>query len=69
LGLAVHVLEVRTASELEPVFAAAVREGLQGVHVSLSPLFYANTTQVTALAARTGLPAVYGFESSRRWVA
>src|SRR5262249_13919765 len=49
------------AEEFEPAFAAAVREGLQGLHVSPSPLFYANRTQVTAIAARAGLPAVYGF--------
>jgi putative ABC transport system substrate-binding protein len=61
LGLAVRVLDVRTAAEFEPAFAAAVREGLQGLHVSHSPLFYANRTQVTAIAARAGLPAVYGF--------
>ena len=61
LGLAVRVLDVRAAVEFEPALAAAVREGLQGLHVSLSPLFYANRTQVTAIAARAGLPAVYGF--------
>src|SRR5215467_13951208 len=49
LGLAVRVLDVRAAAELEPAFAAAVREELQGLHVSLSPLFYANRTQVTAI--------------------
>jgi putative tryptophan/tyrosine transport system substrate-binding protein len=58
LGLAVRVLDVRAAVEFEPALAAAVREGLQGLHVSLSPLFYANRTQVTAIAARAGLPAV-----------
>jgi len=61
LGLAVRVLDVRTAAEFEAAFAAAVREELQGLHVSQSPLFYANRTQVTAIAARAGLPAVYGF--------
>ena len=61
LGLAVRVLDVRSAAEVEPSFAAAVREGLQGLHVSQSPLFLANHAQVTAMAARAGLPAVYGF--------
>jgi putative ABC transport system substrate-binding protein len=60
LGLTVRVLDVR-AAEFEPALAAAVREGLQGLHVSQSPLFYANRTQVTAIAARAGLPAIYGF--------
>src|SRR6266487_3096728 len=61
LGLAVRVLDVRAAAEFEPAFAAAVREGLQGLHVSHSPLFYANRTQVTAMAAQAGLPTIYGF--------
>ncbi len=61
LGLTVRVLDVRAAAEFEPALAAAVREGLQGLHVSQSPLFYANRTQVTAIAARAGLPAIYGF--------
>jgi putative ABC transport system substrate-binding protein len=61
LGLAVRVLDVRSAAEVEPSFAAAVREGLQGLHVSQSPLFLVNRAQVTAMAARAGLPAVYGF--------
>jgi putative tryptophan/tyrosine transport system substrate-binding protein len=61
LGLAVRVLDVRVVAELEPAFAAAGREGLQGLHVSQGPLFNANRAQVTAMAARTGLPSVYGF--------
>ena len=61
LGLAVRVLDVRSAAEVEPSFAAAVHEGLQGLHVSQSSLFNANRAQVTAMAARAGLPAVYGF--------
>ena len=61
LGLAVRVLDVRSAAELEPGFATAVREGLQGLHVSQTPLFNANRAQVTAMAARAGLPAIYGF--------
>ena len=61
LGLAVRVLNVRAAVEIEPSVAAAVGEGLQGLHVSQGPLFNANRAQVTAMAARAGLPAVYGF--------
>src|SRR5262245_29173882 len=65
LGLTVRVLDVRAAEEFEPAFAAAVREGLQGLHVSKSPLFYANRTQVTAIAARRGCPRSTVSESSR----
>jgi putative ABC transport system substrate-binding protein len=61
LGLTVRVLEVRTAAEFEPAFAAAAREGLEGLHVSQTPLFNSRRAEVTALAARARLPAIYGF--------
>jgi len=61
LGLVVRVLDVRTASELDAAFADAVREGLQGLDISAAPLFNANRAEVTALAARARLPAIYGF--------
>jgi putative ABC transport system substrate-binding protein len=61
LGLAVRVLEVRTAAEFEPAFAAAAREGVEGLHVSQVPLFNSRRAEVTALAARTRLPAIYSF--------
>ena len=60
LGLAVRVLDVRAVVEFEPALAAAVREGLQGLHVSLSPLFYANRTQVTAIVASPATAAMRG---------
>src|SRR5262245_29778881 len=59
LGLAVRVLDVRTAAEFEAAFAAAVREELQGLHVSQSPVFCGNRTQVAAIAARAALPTSY----------
>jgi putative ABC transport system substrate-binding protein len=61
LGLVVRVLEMRTAAEFEPAFATAMRESLQGLHVSQGPLFNTSRAEVTALAARTRLPAIYGF--------
>jgi putative tryptophan/tyrosine transport system substrate-binding protein len=61
LGLTVRVLEVRTAAEFEPAFAAAAREGLEGLHVSQVPLFNSRRAEVTALAARARLPAIYSF--------
>jgi putative tryptophan/tyrosine transport system substrate-binding protein len=61
LGLTVRVLEVRTAVEFEPAFAAAAREGLEGLHVSQVPLFNSRRAEVTALAARARLPAIYSF--------
>jgi putative ABC transport system substrate-binding protein len=61
LGLAVQVLEVRRASEFEAVFATATQAGLQGLHISHAPLFTNARTQLTAIAARSHIPAVYGF--------
>ena len=61
LSLVARVVHVRAAVEFEPVIAAAVREGVQGLYVSLSPLFYTNRAQITAIAARAGLPSIYGF--------
>jgi putative tryptophan/tyrosine transport system substrate-binding protein len=63
LGLVVRVLEVRTPAEIEPAFATAAREGLHGLHVSQVPLFNTRPAEVTALAARTRLPAIYGFRA------
>jgi putative ABC transport system substrate-binding protein len=61
LGLTLRVFEVRTADQLEMAFAAAVGERLEGLHISQSPLFNVNRAQVTAMAARARLPAIYGF--------
>ena len=61
LGLAVRVIDVRAAAEFEAAFATAVREGLDGLHITSSPLFNTNRAQVAALAARARLPAVYRF--------
>jgi ABC-type uncharacterized transport system substrate-binding protein len=61
LGLAVRVLEVREAAELETAFATAEREGLQALHVSQAPLFNTYRSEIAAKALRARLPAVYGF--------
>jgi putative ABC transport system substrate-binding protein len=61
LGLNFVVFEARAPAELEAVFAAAARDGMQALFVSQSPLFYANRAQVTAMAERVRLPASYGF--------
>jgi putative tryptophan/tyrosine transport system substrate-binding protein len=61
LGLAVRILEARSAADFDSVFANAVREGLQGLHVSQDLLFNNHRAQIAALAARARLPAVYAF--------
>jgi putative ABC transport system substrate-binding protein len=66
LGLAVRVLEVRTAAEFEPAFAAAAREGLQGLHVSQVPLFNSSRTEVITIALSYALTSEPGKGSNRR---
>jgi putative ABC transport system substrate-binding protein len=61
LDLTLRVLEVREPSEFEAAFAIAVREKMQGLCVSTSPLFVSHRTELAALAARARLPAVYAF--------
>jgi putative ABC transport system substrate-binding protein len=61
LGVDFVVFEARALAELEAVFAASARDGMQALFVSNSPLFLSNRAQVTAMAARVRLPAIYGF--------
>ena len=61
LGVDLSVFNARTVAEIEMVFAAARRDGMQALFVSQSPLFTSNRTQVTALATSVRLPAIYGF--------
>jgi putative ABC transport system substrate-binding protein len=61
LGLDLHVVEVREASEIDAAFARAARDGMQASFVSSSPLFFANRSQIVAIAARMRLPAMYGW--------
>lgn len=61
LGLAIRVLEVRATAYFEAAFAMAVREGLQGLHISQDPLFNNYRMEIAAIAAHARLPAVYSF--------
>jgi putative ABC transport system substrate-binding protein len=61
LGLAVRILEIRATAEFESSFAAAVRDGLQGLHISQDALFNNHRAEIVAMAAQARLPAVYAF--------
>ena len=61
LGLSARLFAVRAATEFEAAFAAASRANLHGMHVSHAPLFTNARTTITALAALSRIPAVYGF--------
>jgi putative tryptophan/tyrosine transport system substrate-binding protein len=60
LDLTVRVLEVRAPTELESAFMTSTREGLQGLQISLAPMFFSHRALLATLAANARLPAVYG---------
>jgi len=60
LNITTRVIEARTPKDFETAFAIAARENLQGLHVSITPLFIGNRAAFTALAANGRLPVVYG---------
>jgi putative ABC transport system substrate-binding protein len=60
LGVQLHSLEARTPSEIETAFAAMRSQRVDGILVLRDAVFRAQRTQITALAAKNRLPAVYG---------
>src|SRR5215831_7504310 len=61
LGIHIVIFEARTLAEIEAVLAASVRDGMQALFVSQSPLFFSHRAEVAAMATRVRLPAIYGF--------
>jgi putative ABC transport system substrate-binding protein len=61
LGFDLRISEVRDATSLDAAFTSAVGAGVQALYVSQSPLFMSNRKEVVAIAARTRLPAMYGW--------
>jgi len=61
LGVQLQVLKARTPSEIEAAFAAMSSQRAGSVLVMRDALFFAQQTQIVALAAKSRLPAVYGF--------
>lgn len=59
LGLELLALDVRTADELDAVFALAARERLQGIVVVRDPLITTNRHRIAELAAQQRMPAMY----------
>jgi len=60
LDLVARVIEVHAPTAFSDALAIATRENLQGLHVSITPLFIGHRTEFTALAANARLPVVYG---------
>jgi len=64
LGVQLHVAQARTPSELDGAFARMRGERMDGVLVVRDALVLAQRTQIAALAAKSRLPAVYGFREN-----
>ena len=63
LGLSLHMAEVHSADELDPVFAAMHREGADALMVLSDPALMDNLLgRVAALAAAHRLPAMYNWK-------
>jgi len=60
LGVQFQILDARTLPEIEAAFATMSGQHVDGVLVLRDAVFRANRDQITALAARKRLPAVYG---------
>lgn len=60
LGLETQVINVRGPSDLDSAFATAKRENLQALLIGTGPFFVSHRAEVTALAAKAKLPALYG---------
>ncbi len=60
LGLQVKSVQVRDAKQLDEAFSTMVKERAEALLVPTDPVFLTQRTQVTELAARNRLPAIYG---------
>ena len=61
LGVPVAVLRARTDRELEAAFEAVTQQRIPALLVASDPFFVSQREQLAALAARHGVPAMYGF--------
>jgi putative ABC transport system substrate-binding protein len=66
LKLTLHMFEARNVNEFDGAFAAMARAHLGGLIVVPDPLTLRHRDQVVRLAARTRLPAAYGFPEFAR---
>jgi len=66
LGMSLHVLELRSAEELDSAFAAMTREGVDALLVStVSSVFHSPLhRRIADLAAQSQLPAMYNWREN-----
>ena len=61
LGMTIQMFEVRDVTKLDDLSAQITRAGVHALFVSQSPAYFSARAQITAMVARLGLPAVYGW--------
>jgi len=59
LGVEVHIVEARTADEIEPAINAAVSKRAEALFIHGDPVFNSPAERLPQIVARTGLPAIY----------
>ena len=60
LGLQLHVLKARSASEFDAAFVSLVQQHADALVVATDPLLISHRNQLVALAARHSVPTIYG---------
>jgi putative ABC transport system substrate-binding protein len=61
-----EVLGASTAREIDTAFATLVQKGIEALLVNLDNLFMTRRVQITTLAARHAVPAIYPFSQFAR---
>ena len=61
LGLDARVYEAQSAAEIETALLATVRDGVQALYVSQSPVFLDHRAEIVGRVASMRLPAIYFF--------
>jgi len=61
LGLSLQVRDIRTADDIPAAFNAAVNARAEGAVITEESMFIVHRAQMTELAARDKLPAIYPF--------
>jgi len=60
LGLRVRVLAASNLNEIGAAFQTLASARVDGIYLSADPIYYSYRTEIAALAARHGLPAISG---------
>jgi putative ABC transport system substrate-binding protein len=61
LGMMLQIRDIRTVNDLPAAFEGGVKDGAEGLIITAETIFRAERAQVTELAARHNLPAIYPY--------